>query len=429
MKDKDIIINSFYNRTFFNSWQQDEIDNYNNIELVTTDACSLACKYCYFAKYGDKLFTPESRDPDNIFEGFKKVLEWMTRNNYHPVINFFSGEFFQQEVNVKIIYYLLDHIPPGVTQVVIPVGGSFMLYNDGSELIELQKKFKEKGVYLSFSLSVDGKYMDQNRPVKDKSPRDDTYYDKIFKFAKETRSGFHPMVYSEGIENWEKNFLWFQEKFKEFGLPWSNIYLLDVRNNNWSDTQLEDFGKFIKFLVHWLWDKSKQDKDVFMRNIFQKGNFNILGGPFGTIGRGIGCGIQGNFLIRLGDLSSFPCHRLMRDIFKIGEFNQDEEGKLTDLKADNIELGILIKSTDRKSWPHCETCLIKNLCVGQCLGSCHETHGDVFAPIPVVCKLEHIKLFSIIEAFKEIDIYKTYLDRVGSDKANSIINIGEQLQW
>jgi radical SAM protein with 4Fe4S-binding SPASM domain len=428
MTDKDTILNSYLKRTFFKSWQKEVEDNYRSLEFVTTDRCSLSCKYCYFSRFGDQLFTEESRNEDNIFDGFKKMVEWLTRNRYHPQITFFSGEFFLQPINKKILYYFLDNIPPGIKYIVIPVGGTFLLHNDGEELIELQKKFMKKGVRLNYSLSIDGKYMDDNRPLKNKNLiRDDNFYNKVFKFAKDASSGFHPMVYSEGIENWPKNFLWFQEKFKEFELSWSNMYLLEVRNNNWSYEQIKKFGEFIEFLLLWLWDHYEHDKDRFFRALITKGNFNILINSLTTVGRGMGCGIQSTMHVRLGDLSIFPCHRLMKDYFKIGSFNV-EDGKITDVKACNVELGILIKSTDRRSFPFCETCLIKELCTGQCLGSCHETHGDPFAPIPVVCKLELMKVLTIHSTIKKIGLYHDYL-RLFSNKASSIISLEEKLCW
>jgi len=419
MTNADIILNSYFNRTFFNSWKNKLNDNYNQLELITTDRCSLACKYCYFNKFGDELFTKESRDENNIFEGFKKIVEWISRNEYGPTLTFFSGEFFQQNVNKKIIYYLLENLPSKISVVIIPVGGTFLLYNDGEELVELQKAFREKGVKLVYSLSIDGKYMDDNRPLKNTNlVRDDDYYNKVFKFAKDTRSGLHPMVYSEGIENWKKNFLWFQEKFKEFEIPWNNMYLLEVRNNNWSDDQMRSFGEFIEFLFVWMWEHSDKNIGKFFNTFSSKGNFNILMNSLFTVGRGLGCSIQSSLFVRLGDLSLFPCHRLMKDYFKIGEFNI-ENGLITDIKAMNAELGVLITSSDKKSFPYCETCLIKDLCLGQCLGSCHENHGDPFAPVPVVCKLEHIKLMYIISAFKKIGLYKEFLNFF-INKADSI---------
>jgi len=424
MTENDILLNSYYEHTFFNSWKRKEQDNYRMLELITTDRCALACKYCYFNRFGDELFTKESRDENNIFEGFKKVVEWLARNEYCPDLHFFSGEFFQQSVNKKVIYYLLENMPKGIDLISIPVGGTFLLYDDGKELIELQKRFRDKGVALSYSLSVDGKYMDDNRPLRNKNlVRDDAYYDKVFKFDKDTFSGFHPMVYAEGIENWEKNFLWFQEKFKEFDIPWNNLYLLEVRNNNWTDEQINKLAEFMEFLVLWLWNKVGQDSVKFFSHLFKRGGFNILTNSLVRVGRGIGCGIQSGIHLRLGDLSIFPCHRLMKEYFKVGEFNV-ENGIITNVKAFNVELGILIQATDKRSFPYCETCLIKDLCSGQCLGSCHETHGDPFAPIPIVCKVEHVKIISILSTIKRLGLYNDLLGLV-SNKANSIIKLEE----
>jgi hypothetical protein len=103
--------------------------------------------------------------------------------------------------------------------------------------------------------------MENNRPygkqldLLNNDFRDDEYYDKVFKFAKEFNFGFHPMIYSNNIEKWIDNFNWFQEQFKNYDLPWPNIYLLQVRNKEWDEKSNLEFYNFIRYLIKWSWEK------------------------------------------------------------------------------------------------------------------------------------------------------------------------------
>jgi len=49
--------------------------------------------------------------------------------------------------------------------------------------------------------------------------------------------GFHPMIYSNKIEYWIDNFLWFQKMFYKYGINPFNVYLLEVRNVEWLPQQ------------------------------------------------------------------------------------------------------------------------------------------------------------------------------------------------
>ena len=133
------------------------------------------------------------------------------------------------------------------------------------------KGFRDINIRVGLSISMDGKFMEVNRPwrqvkriknemvTSEEEIRDDEYYDKVFDFAVKYNAGFHPMIYSNNIENWKQNWLWFQEKFEEKGIPFSNIYLLEIRNEEWSERQIKDYSEFLDFIVEWTYNKLEKD--------------------------------------------------------------------------------------------------------------------------------------------------------------------------
>jgi len=42
------------------------------------------------------------------------------------------------------------------------------------------------------------------------------------------------MIYSNMIEYWSDNFLWFMRNYVKYGIPLNNLYLLEIRNVEWS---------------------------------------------------------------------------------------------------------------------------------------------------------------------------------------------------
>jgi len=334
------------------------------------------------------------------------LTDWLRDSGFHGVIEIFSGEPTQLSFFWEILDYILDNLPNA--HVVIPTNMTFLL--DEGLTKNMETRLKTKRVHLS--ASIDGKYLQSlNRPFKFKQRYDDEFFEKAFTFAKKWHIGFHPMIYSNGIELWKKNFLWFMEMYEKYNLPKESLYLLEVRNEEWSVKQIYEFYKFTRFLVGYAFDViANKDIRAFKDFIFKKRGFNILSSPFTTIGRGIGCSIQSTLTVRLGDLAIVPCHRLAYDSFVAGRFVV-RDGKIVGIEAENPETFISILTADIRNSPICETCILKHLCSGGCLGAQFESTGNLFAPIPTVCMAEHWKVLGILLEMKERDIlYDVMLD-------------------
>jgi len=411
-EQNDKLFEYFLENTFFKAWKTDEyeegshLQNYKAIELMVTPDCPLSCKYCYFARFGDGLFPPGSRNREKALRNAEMIIEWLYDNGFRPHIEMFSGDTLVDVTSRKVLHRILDSVLSGknvTREIVAPTNMTWLLHPKQREDVELLiAKAEAATVPMWLSASVDGKYMEENRPFKSKKKGyTDEFYHDMFSFATRTTTGFHPMVYSEGIENWIKNFDWWQDKFKEYNIPWHNLYLLEVRNANWNLEQTKHLGEFVRYLVRWLWDKANHNSKVFWEILQNRHDFNIVTNWYSIVGRGLGCSLQSTLCVRLGDATIVPCHRtsykgMETAIFKI------ENDKVVGLDTKNLELYFAAQQCNAEIQPYCEACDLAPLCAGGCLGSQYESTGDLFTPIPTVCRMEHMKVYSLIDEFDKI---------------------------
>jgi len=429
-EENDKLLNSFLDRTFFKTWrnQEEGFENFRTLELFLNTKCNLKCSYCYLAKYGDELYPPRLQDNKRVLTNLQILLDWLVDRNLAPKLELFSGDPFSLQA-LSMILDKFEDVENKPKSIVIPTNYTFILNKALTKKIEtLIRRSRKLGMPISFGTSIDGKYCEANRPFRSgkADPRDDSYYDRVFAFNKKWCFGFHPMIYSGHIDSWTSNFLWFQEMLKKHDIPWDNIYLLEVRNMEWSRDNILSFEEFIKFLIRWIFFvPCRGQAKGFVDFIFKRG-FNILQSPLTTIGRGMGCSIQSTIHLRLGDLSIVPCHRTSYEPFVSGHFVVDN-GRITGIRADNAELFIEIISLESRNQPMCESCLIKSLCSGGCLGSQFEITGDLFSPIPTVCRLEHAKIRAMITAYKELRLFDLICDRVNPEKRYALNILKEML--
>jgi len=451
-EENDKLMNNMVERLFYHAWRNPTDDiyaNFRGLEIILNYWCNLGCQYCYVNRYGEKtprghegLYASEIwSDKEKCLKNLDILLDWIVENGFSPKIELFSGEMFSQEIGFEVVEKCINKLADTEFKgsLVIPTNVTFILSDELTKKVDalIEKSFN-KNIPIFLSASFDGKLIERNRPFKHTiedisydnriakwkykpnmpDPRDDAYYDKVFQFAKKHEFGFHPMVYSETIHLWKENFLWFQKMFEKYEIPWSQIYLLEVRNPEWSEKQIKEFGKFIEFLVKWSWIKCGSNFKNFSEFMFQGKGFNILNGPLSSIGRGLGCGYQTALYPRLGDLSLVSCHRTSYPPFVLGKFKVEDD-KITGIKSQNFEHMVASLSFDATTQPYCEQCTINVLCNHGCLGAQMETTGDPFTPIPSVCKLEHEKISALIRAYKRLGIFQRILGKINPDKTEA----------
>lgn len=434
------ILKNLLNKTFFEAWKLENIDkekyaNYSSLEVQINAKCDLKCSYCYYNRFKDGLYPKEISNSDLVLKNLDMLLNWLEENKLFPRIDPFSGELFAQQVGFQAVEKVLDfYIRNNLNEkdqhyIVIPTNFTFIFSKNRTSQVEyLLQKAKDNKIKFFLSASVDGKYCDnENRPTVSGRQRDDKYYDDVFSFVKKWDCSFHPMIYSHNVEKWIDNFLWFQDMFKKHGLPPWSLYLLEVRNENWTRKQLKEIYKFFRFIVKWFYTNSgitngsdfiKYAGDVKLANIFS---------IFYRVGRGTGCSVQSTMQLRLGDLSHSVCHRTSYDPFLFWKFVDDGE-KIIDIEAINTPLFVSHQTLDEDNFPVCETCLINSVCTGQCLGSMYETNSSLFYPIPTVCALEHIKIKAIFDECIELNLFQHWYD-VTSNPQQNVMRIYYDNYW
>lgn len=414
---------SFLERTYLKEWKKDKNirENWNRLELQTSYDCNLNCRYCYINNYEDELYHGDDKD---IVKNTEMVIDWLVDNEYNPKIDFFGGEPLVNKRNYDILDMMLDKLsamentPPAI---VIPTNYTWIKDDSFIKEVErLLKKSRKMDIPIYLSASIDGKYCADNRPPVIFT---DEEYEKIFSFNKRWGFSYHPMIYSEEIENWKDNFLWFEKMLKRYDIPYNNIYLLEVRNKEWSDEDMIEFHEFIKWLINHM--VNEMGKDRYIKFLFDDG-FNLLRNMFTSVGRGIGCSIQATIFLRLNDLTFNMCHRTSYEEYMLGNLDTDGD-KVTGIDIDKPELLIGHTTFNQMNQPMCEDCMIRNLCTGQCIGSQYETTGDLFSPIPTVCQLEYMKLAALIKGHKDVGLLDRIKKRITDVKEYEIEIIEELL--
>jgi radical SAM protein with 4Fe4S-binding SPASM domain len=392
-----------------------------NIELIISPQCNLGCKYCYIHRHRETLFNPCLFNPETTISNLKLLLEWLKNNNLNPTFEIFSGELLAQDIGWQVLDTILEYERTvdqelRIPEIRIPTNFTFLCDENLTEKIStIIDDFNKLGIKLLLSASFDGKYMEENRPfvrqldIPIDVKRDDEYYDKAFEFIEKTGSGIHPMIYGKNIDKWIQNFDWFQEKMAQHGIDWSAIYLLQVRNPEWSDDEIIELMNFIRHIYYYAWDKNEHDKRKMKYFFLNKRGFNILSEMSGVQSRGMGCSIQKSLQIRLSDFAVVPCHRLGYDDLILGYFKPDQQKGLK-FEAKNPELMIAIQGYHRHCCPTCEHCDIRSLCMGQCLGAAQEANYNMFSTIPTVCKMIHATYIAIMQCLIETDCCEIYAE-------------------
>lgn len=431
--ENQLLADSFLNTYFFKSFHKSIPHPKRSLELIVSPKCNLGCKYCYVHKYRKQIFDENIFDEDCTIINLKRILKWMEKNEFNPDLDIFSGELFAQEIGFKVLEVIFEHeekLAEDLRCRVITVPTNFTFLNSmqlTDRIKDLQNRFQDIGIKLFLSASFDGACMEENRPytkVLDfdiNQYRDDDYYNKVFQYCKDNDCGLHPMIYSKNIDKWKDNFLWFQEKMEQFGIAWEDLYLLNVRNEEWNDYSINEFEKFIEFLYDWTFEKVGHNPEYLVNFLLKGHGFNILSNPFTIVGRGLTCGLQNALCVRLSDLMVYPCHRTGYEHYYCGQFVEDEENVLK-YKNKNAELLITVYSVHKEGMPACAQCPVNKMCPGQCLGACHESNNNLFVPIPSVCATVYALVSASIRSLLKHNAYTILLAQADAE-------IVEQLEY
>jgi len=437
------LIKHYFEEHFFSNWRlDDEKKDVSSapLELIVSSVCNTKCSYCYYKNFDDKIYPKEIQHRQEIVENCEKLLKWMKLNNFHPrMVDIFSGEFFNlpyyKDILCLIDKYLTLPNSDNRLCVAIPTNCTFCFSEEKTN--EIQSMLDEynnnkHGIYVTLSMSIDGKLLDNDtRAMRNGKQYDDEYYHRAFEFAKRNGFGFHPMIAAKGIDRWIDNYEWYIENIvKHFDCTELDamrmIYLLEVRNPDWTYEELDHLDKFITYYTKKAFKVCNEDVETFFNEFLIGKGSNLYSQYYGTIPRGLGCSIQSNFAVRLGDLSIPLCHRTSYDGFLAGHFKFDEEN--WDFEPENPNLYMLVNSFNSSNCPKCCDCPISEICNKFCIGCNYEVNKDFFIPVDTVCDLEFAKTTSIIRNLDEIGVINFMLNKAELVRANNLITKCEQIK-
>ena len=330
-----------------------------------------------------------------------------------------------------------------VDQVLITSNCSFV--TDPIMLQKIQQyinKFNNIGCPLVFSISVDGKIVDeQSRPRNDINNKyTDEFYDLLGAFAQTNNYFFHPMIAAINVKYWKENYEWWLKFLKKFQFTKEAIMMLEVRNNDWTDENIQDYCDFLDFLIEdYLNDECNGDIETLARIIVgmrMRANDPCLQGyipwVLGEADTFPGCTISNNLTVRLGDLAICPCHRQAYNEYLYGYFKVEND-EIVDIEAVNTTMAIqIIMNNLFTGFPLCSGCDFNFCCLHGCMGSQLETNKDPFFPITNVCKFFKAKYSHLFKYYREhgiIDCWKKFSAyEPNSDKVIALLRLNDKLE-
>ena len=425
-EERNELLYSILDNRFFQSWRRgpsQDIDDVpaGNLELFITPSCNQKCEYCYLQKYMDSLYPEECNNKETIFKNLRHLFDWCIEEKFNlPNLDLYSGEIWHTSFGLELLDIVYDYIyNKGLIckKITIPSNATFL--EDDLKTVEIQNRidrFKSIGVEFSFSLSIDGKYLeDIERERYDGSKRCEDFYDKVFTFAKHNSYGFHPMLSAKSAKYWIDNYKWWLGMLKKYQMPVDRIMLLEVRNDDWEEEDILEYQKFLRYLVDLTFQFHNNNfedviDDIFLLNqVYMTGSdrlwtedVNYMPISLNTSKGHYGCTISQHLTVRLGDLAICPCHRTAYNKYLYGKFNQDENGKIIGMEANNPQAAINILLLDKRTAVlGCDSCIFNKFCLGTCRGQSIESMHDILRNDPKVCNFLYQKYFFMFKLFEE----------------------------
>lgn len=362
------------------------------VEFIVTEQCNLACKYCYM----NNKQHPATVEDAVIFKNkIQKILDFYKASTYN--IGFFGGEpLVNYEVLVGIIKELKTDSRCGYLTVIT-----------NGLLLDEEKFNVLQNLGVGFSLSFDGLWQDNNRPLVDGKPSRQEY-EKKKEFLSNKFHTCKVMISPENISTMTENL----EYFVDFGIYFPDFTL--VRDDIWSKDDVKLFEKELRRLsnriIQYYKDGIQVNIGLFYLSILDR----ICGHRFGKRPFGCFAGCTGIGYLPGGEF--FPCARFATEKMYPLYKNEDE----LNLEVLNDLLNPL--KTDPREFEECKECPIKTFCNGGCSYSFLENgNWERSKPIENLCLLYKLIFKETIRLERELkdnELWKNYYQQHILNKLN-----------
>ena len=447
--DQNQLLKTYIEKNYFPNIFRKSKDKWEKgapVEFIVRPECNQKCKYCYITQHGNELYPKEKRVSKEIYlQHLEAFLNWLFDNKiFIPRYELFAGDLFADNLYYDIIDVFdkcLSKIPKdeyedlikevGNAVIVTPSNCFYFQYPEHQEKMrEYTKKMLDKHHFiLGISWSTDGYYSaDSREDAGKKSKVDEEYYNKIFAFVKEMGYGVHPMIAPENVQYAIQNFNWWTDKFKAFDLVQKDYpypTFLEVRNGYWTDEQILQFTKFIRYI----WDYKLKLNDNSMKRLarhlfvgdgeddslptlqfYDPCVIHFAGQEDRDI---LGCNMASTMRVNLADLSFPICHRLTYPQFVGGHCELNNDNVITNIIADKgLSSYMQIRTLSPQYYPKCANCDYNHACLHGCLGAQYEHSGEILAPISCVCKLEQAKINTLLELYVSSGMLQDSIDDI-----------------
>jgi len=357
-------------------------------EFVITESCNLACTYCYMA---NKSKFMEKAEVDLFIDKVGNMLKLYKQKEYH--ISFFGGEPL---LNWDIIKYATPKFNAD------PRCHSIMIISNGLLLDEEKLKFiKENNI--GFSLSFDGLWQKENRPLVSGKSSFDAYIEKK-QLIKQLVNSSKCMVSPQNIDTLLQNHIFLTQVY---GFTTPDFSL--IRDDIWSAEDVKLFDTEIVKLADHCIQRIKEGhyeiNGLFGLYILDM----IVGDQIGK--RGWGCFAGKNGVGYSSEGIFYPCAR----------FASGDEYGLYDAKKEiwykgNIAFMLHPKVTNPKEYPECQECELYQYCNAGCTYSeIKNGNGKRAVPIDGLCdvlKLCYRESTRMAVELKDVPTFKNIIENM-----------------
>lgn len=426
-KEQDHLLQTILDLRFFNPWRHvDAFVNEKslrvdaNLELYITSTCDQHCEYCYLRKY-PQLYPAEFNKPELILDNLEKICRWITVNKFDiPVLDLYSGDIWGTSFGWDVLDIIYKYLVQGMQIGHIMIASNCGFVDNMESMQTIQQyiyQFQDIGCPIVFSISVDGKIIDEKSRPKNVKQYTDNFYEILGAFAIKNNYLFHPMISPHNVKYWKENYDWWKEYLHYYNYDMDAIMTLEVRDSDWTEESIKDYCELLKYMADdFFHTKCHDDSEALTSAIVgsePKFPEATLGGyiPWciGFVDTFTGCSIANHLTIRVGDLAICPCHRTAYDQYLYGYLNI-ENNNITTVKAVNPSMAIkILMSNILTTSPKCDSCPIQTCCLRGCYGSQIESVHDPFFPSENVCSFFKEKYKSILHYYRDrgvIDILK-----------------------
>ena len=429
-QENDHLLKVLLTERFFKPWLephnkdfklQESLWSESKLELYLTSTCNQKCEYCYLINHPE-LYPAEYNNKELILKNLKIFLDWIIESDFIiPEIELYSGEIWHSSFGLEVLDIILESLQKRVycEYFMIPSNVSFLRNKTQTYLIQQRiDRFKELHSLLQFSISVDGKVIeDMTRPtVNPTDTKNDDFYEAMFLFAKHNNYYFHPMVSAYSIEYWIENYKWWMSQCEKYDIYQNSaLMMLEVRNDDWTKEKIEKYKEFLDYLFEEEYQKAHKNIALMADNMYNlscRNNTQNSYVPYIFVEAATiqGCTVTDHLTVRLGDLAIAPCHRLAYNKFLYGHFTV-KDGKIDDIVSNNPQMAIrILYSNHQLCTLGCDSCIYSTICLRGCYGSQYETTNDPFFVMESVCNFFKEKYNHIIQLHEQyglIDYFKT----------------------